>query len=99
MTVSGFWASVSVWMGLSHVVGVVADMCTASGGGGSGGGDGPCGPWVTPAQWRNGSLAEGIACEAAFTIFGAAFSAVTLGLVLLVGLAGAGVFGALSYYT
>jgi len=44
VTVSGFWASVSVWMGLSHVVGVVADMCTASGGGGSGGGDGPCGP-------------------------------------------------------
>ncbi|PSN93952.1 hypothetical protein B9Q06_10665 [Candidatus Marsarchaeota G2 archaeon ECH_B_2] len=65
----------------------------------SGGGDGPCGPWVTPAQWRNGSLAEGIACEAAVAIFGAAFGAVTLGLVLLVGLAGAGVFGALSYYT
>ena len=84
---------------VSSAVGVVADMYTASGGGGSGGGDGPCGPGVTPAQCRNGSLAEGIACEAAFTIFGAAFSAVTLGLVLLVGLAGAGVFGAHSYYT
>ena len=54
---------------------------------------------VTPAQWRNGSLAEGIAFEAAVAVFAAAFGAVTLGLVLLVGLAGAEVFGALSYYT
>lgn len=84
---------------VSSAVGVVADMYTASGGGGSGGGDGSCGPGVTPAQCRNGSLAEGIACEAAFTIFAAAFTAVTLGVGLLVGLAGAGVCGALSHYT
>lgn len=48
---------------------------------------------VTPAQCRNGSLAEGIACEAAVAIFAAAFGAVTLGLGLLVGLAGVGVCG------